>query len=1143
MDSADCKQVIIDGEAETFRLKPRDKVQKQRPPASPVNRSKSLFDCLRQSQQNQTQEAEDDESNSTDSQSDLSEYRTLPIVVRKSDRRARRLNTQLLEAVRHKNDDEVEKLLKLGAHPDSTCKLYLVSAVHIAAVSGGDTLSLLLRFGAKKMRTDKLGRTPLLFAAWAGNAKQLGILLDFPEDLAHKVEHNITEDEVMQIKKLSMTTKDIINLRCHINIENSVPKEWLDNIEHECKSLAKSLSILNPNWTPLHAASSSARHHCTRLLLLAGADPSCRDIIGRTALDVAGSDLYQGSDINPEHFTEVIRQLTAIEVNTCSHFTFKKYNTILHTAVELESLEAVKLLVEFGVPLKRFNKIGLTPLHLCVKKKLKDHLQIMVNYDKDVNYSNMKDEDGNTILHSAVIEKWNPGICIALEIGIDVLAKNNIGETAIHIAAAYGDIGILDDLFNAIKNIKQVDYPNNQYETPLFKAINYGHLKCVKKLLKDGASTEWLLPKGVNVFHVAAELGHTDILKAILDQNYSITRAMINNVTCDDRKYYGPIHFAVTNNHPECVKLLLSYNAYVSLRTQYGIHSQSTPLHIAAKKNILEIAKILVKFDKSTVHNVDCMGWSPLHMACQYRSKDLIKFLVQEGADLSMTTEIPKKSQKTSIDIIVNNLSKPTEFLEDVFDQYIYCNNCNFQDPECEVIVDYNVLMPDDDKVRQIKVIKALLETGNRYGQRRLLLHPLLESFLYLKWKSLLPFFYIIMALYGCFVISLTFFIVSSFFYKDTNVSTPKWLDATIWKYLVYITVFFIGFQELLYINITKKYLLNLDTWAKLGSVTLAVIVPNAIESAPEEEWPRHIATMALLLSWLELLFLLSRFPNFGFYVLMFMKVSANVIKILLTFAFLLIGFSLSFMVQFRSETPFDNPWAALMKTMVMMTSEFDYDDLVKKDSATSLTVIKITFLVFLVLAAIVLMNLMVGVAVNDLHDLEVLGNIRRLQKQVEFLVSLEALAFNNFFKRIVPKKVKEKFVNSTTVSNSIRLRPNNPFYSYYQVLPAHIRDGLFDKVQSNKNRLDNDNSLNGLNLMRDKLDDIHKDVLDIRPNVVSKNTTVNKNINFGDIISPINNIDLIIRNMKKEINDTKTTIEVLNAKVDMILNKLQNKK
>lgn len=46
---------------------------------------------------------------------------------------------------------------------------------------GGEALSLLVKFGAEKLRIDRLGRTPLHLAAYAGNIRQVAILLDFPE--------------------------------------------------------------------------------------------------------------------------------------------------------------------------------------------------------------------------------------------------------------------------------------------------------------------------------------------------------------------------------------------------------------------------------------------------------------------------------------------------------------------------------------------------------------------------------------------------------------------------------------------------------------------------------------------------------------------------------------------------------------------------------------------------------------------------------------------------------------------------------------------------------------------------------------------------------------------------------------------------
>lgn len=87
--------------------------------------------------------------------------------------------------------------------------------------------------------------------------------------------------------------------------------------------------------------------------------------------------------------------------------------------------------------------------------------------------------------------------------------------------------------------------------------------------------------------------------------------------------------------------------------------------------------------------------------------------------------------------------------------------------------------------------------------------------------------------------------------------------------------------QEILYVNVkNKRYFLHMETWIKFSSICLAVILPSSLKFAETADWPRHIATLALLFSWIELMFLLSRFPNWGYYVLMFGKVAINVIKV-----------------------------------------------------------------------------------------------------------------------------------------------------------------------------------------------------------------------------------------------------------------------
>lgn len=84
----------------------------------------------------------------------------------------------------------------------------------------------------------------------------------------------------------------------------------------------------------------------------------------------------------------------------------------------------------------------------------------------------------------------------------------------------------------------------------------------------------------------------------------------------------------------------------------------------------------------------------------------------------------------------------------------------------------------------------------------------------------------------------------------------------------------------------------------------------------------------------------------------------------------MILCFAVSFKFQFHTIQPFDGPAAAIMKTVVMMTSEFEYESLFKGQKSISVAMLRIVFLLFLIFVAIVLMNWIVSVAVNDLQSL-----------------------------------------------------------------------------------------------------------------------------------------------------------------------------
>lgn len=65
-------------------------------------------------------------------------------------------------------------------------------------------------------------------------------------------------------------------------------------------------------------------------------------------------------------------------------------------------------------------------------------------------------------------------------------------------------------------------------------------------------------------------------------------------------------------------------------------------------------------------------------------------------------------------------------------------------------------------------------------------------------------------------------------------------------------------------------------------TIILALLLTSLIEYHPKSlDWLRHLATVTLLLSWLQMLLILSKFPQWGYYVQMFGKVSAIVVKVI----------------------------------------------------------------------------------------------------------------------------------------------------------------------------------------------------------------------------------------------------------------------
>lgn len=230
-------------------------------------------------------------------------------------------------------------------------------------------------------------------------------------------------------------------------------------------------------------------------------------------------------------------------------------------------------------------------------------------------------------------------------------------------------------------------------------------------------------------------------------------------------------------------------------------------------------------------------------------------------------------------------------------------------------------------------------------------------------------------------------------------------------------------------------------------------------------------------------------------------------------------------MIQFRAHPPFESPWASFVKTMVMMTSEYDYQTSINEKSAEEISaniiILRLIFLTFLILVSIVLMNLIVGVAVNNVNYLEMIGNIKRLEKQVEFITSLEDIVCHKVIRKILPSNLYSRWSTNKKFKNVIVLRPREATCTYYKCLPARIREAIFEKAQLQKKQMDEEL---GSMVFKMKLDEIHNAIVrkdENEPENGTPDKAMHKIIEeIGSIRSDIEFIKtLLINNRRRRIS------------------------
>ena len=191
------------------------------------------------------------------------------------------------------------------------------------------------------------------------------------------------------------------------------------------------------------------------------------------------------------------------------------------------------------------------------------------------------------------------------------------------------------------------------------------------------------------------------------------------------------------------------------------------------------------------------------------------------------------------------------------------------------------------------------------------------------------------------------------------------------------------------------RHLSDTEWWLKLGiliSCLLLMFMPR------EGENVRHLSATTILLVWTGFLFQLAIHPYFALHRNMFITISTNFLKFLMWYLLLILAFALSFFFLFhmpdaqdgaeQENEAFKTPTTSILKTIIMVfTGEIDFGGLVFTAPFG-----EFIFILFVFFILLVVMNLLNGLAVSDIGIIQQESEINMEKARMRFIVGYEQI-------------------------------------------------------------------------------------------------------------------------------------------------------
>ncbi|XP_061086280.1 poly [ADP-ribose] polymerase tankyrase-2 isoform X1 [Conger conger] len=576
-----------------------------------------------------------------------------------------RKSTPLHLAAGYNRVKAVLLLLQHGADVHAKDKGDLVPLHNACSYGHYEVTELLVKHGACVNAMDLWQFTPLHEASSKNRVEVCSLLLSYGADPTFLNCHN----------------KSAIDLAPTSLLKERLAYEFKGHAllhaarEADLAGMKKHLSLETINFrhpqtheTALHCAATSPypkRKQVCDLLLRKGAN------VNEKSKDFL-TPLHLASEKSHNDIVEVLVKHEA-KVNALDHLG----QTALHRAAHCGHLQTCRLLLTSGCDPLITSLQGFSPSQMG-NESVQEVLQQGVfigNSDTDrqlleasksgdleivkrlctLQNVNCRDVEGrqSTPLHFAAGYNRVAVVEFLLLHGADVHAKDKGGLVPLHNACSYGhyEVAELLVIHGAVVNVADL-----WKFTPLHEAAAKGKYEICKLLLQHGADPTKKNRDGNTPLDLVKD-GDTDIQDllrgdaALLDAAKKGCLARVkklcrpDNVNCRDTqgRHSTPLHLAAGYNNLEVAEYLLQHGAEVNSQDKGGL----IPLHNAASYGHVEVAALLIKYS-ACVNATDKWAFTPLHEAAQKGRTQLCALLLAHGADPSL----PNQEGQSPLDLV-----------------------------------------------------------------------------------------------------------------------------------------------------------------------------------------------------------------------------------------------------------------------------------------------------------------------------------------------------------------------------------------------------------------------------------------------------------------------------------------------------------